>query len=165
MAIERVSAKLWNTIDVIDLYDMGIRRSGATYLNLIYQQIPEVIAKVIGYERPLNDAWIFSEYRPEGGGFFLVPQAYWNYGIAGVVILAVILGWIFVSLERLFRRMPPLFLYGYFSLLLFLIGALWGEIQALIRGIEIALLVTGMGWIIMQGVRPASHSSRHSVSV
>ena len=147
--ITRLPYLLWNLLHTIDLYSMGIRRNGKTYINLIPQSIPGPVANAIGYTRPLAEPWILGKYRPHGGATFSVAEAFWNFGLPSVIGYAILLAWILIALERLYRRLPPLFSYGYFSLSLLLIATFLTGTQALVRALQVSLLVTGLGWIIM----------------
>lgn len=151
-SISRFPIVCWNLLNTIDLYSMGIRRNGMTYINLIPQAIPKPVADAIGYTRPLAEPWILAQYRPHGGGFFSVAEAFWNFGLPSVIGYAVMLAWILTALEGLYRRLCPIFSYGYFSLALLLVATFLTGTQGLARILQVSLLVTGIGWVVMPGL-------------
>lgn len=147
--ITRFPVLFWNLLNTMDLYSMGIRRNGKTYINLIPQSIPGPVANAIGYTRPLAEPGILAQYRPHGGAIFSVAEAFWNFGLPSVIGYAILLAWILTVLERFYRRLDPIFSYGYFSLSLLIVATFLTGTQALVRTLQISLLITGIGWIIM----------------
>lgn len=146
--LDRFPKITWDMLETTFLYESGIRRNGQTYLNLIPQTVPSFVAELIDYERPLTEPWVLAHYFPHGGGIFMVAEAYWNFGLAGVVGLALILGWICIGAERFYRALPPVFTYGYYGAVVISAENVLVGIQSFVRGLEIALLITGIGWVL-----------------
>jgi len=148
--IERFPQAFWNLLDAIDLYELGIRRSGETYSNLFLQAIPEIVTKVYGIDRPIPEPELLTQYRPHGGDLFLVAEAFWNWGISGVIGLALFLGWLFSWIENFFRRIPFVFGFGYFSSMILLI-CLFGAAQGMVRYLQLLFALTGAGLLVYKG--------------
>lgn len=141
LSIQRFPQMTWNLFDVVDLYESGIRRNGRTYLNLIPQAVPKPIAKALNYERPLAEPWILADYVVHGGAINPVAEAYWNFGIWGVILVAFILSRILIWLEFLFRKLPLAYTYLYFGSILLLPGSYIAGTQAFVRVVEAVLLL------------------------
>lgn len=147
-AIERFPQAFWNLLDTIDLYEAGIRRSGETYFNLVVQAVPEFVANLFGFVRPLPEPWVLAQYRPHGGDIFIVAEAYWNGGLLAVVGLAIALGLLFAWLERLYRRLPALLAFGYYGSLGLVINLL-GSSQGFARWLEVVLALTAVAHLLL----------------
>ena len=141
LSVQRFPQLTWNLFDVVDLYESGIRRNGRTYLNLIPQAVPKPIAKAFNYERPLAEPWILADYVVHGGAINPVAEAYWNFGIWGVMLVAFILSRILIWLEFLFRRLPLAYTYLYFASILLLPGSYIGGTQAFVRVLEAVVIM------------------------
>lgn len=141
LSIQRFPQMTWNLFDVVDLYESGIRRNGKTYLNLIPQAVPKPIAKVFHYQRPLAEPWILAEYVRHGGAINPVAEAYWNFGIWGIMLVAFVLSRILIWLEFLFRKLPLAYTYIYFGSILLLPGSYIAGTQAFVRVVEAVLLL------------------------
>lgn len=131
----------WNLLDVVNLYDLGIRRCGETYVNLILQSIPKFISGVVNYERPMSEPWMLARYVDHGGAINPVAEAYWNFGIYGVMATASVLSIIIVKLERYFRKKHLSFYPIYFSAILLLPGSYVAGTQAFVRILEAIVLL------------------------
>ncbi len=83
--VQMLPQSFWHLLHTVDLYELGLGRHGETYLKLPGQTVPDFVANWIGYERPINEAWVLAEYRTHGGGLFVVAEGYWNFGYAGRV--------------------------------------------------------------------------------
>lgn len=146
--LDRFPKITWDMLETTYLYESGVRRNGETYWNLIPQTLPSFVAEMIGYERPLSEPWILAYYFPHGGGIFTVAEAYWNFGLAGVIGFAWALGWICIWAERFYRSLPPVFAYGYYGAVVISAENALTGIQTFVRGLEIALFVTALGWVL-----------------
>jgi len=149
---DRVSESFWYMLHVVNLYEGGIRRNGITYLNLIPQMVPAAIADAIGYVRPLAEPWVLAGYVEHGGGIHMTAEAYWNFGLTGMVVVPFVLGWMLIGVEKLYRRLEAIFVYGYFGIIVLNLAALTVGVQSFVRGVEIGLLLTGLGWLSMYGI-------------
>jgi len=148
--LDRFPKVTWDLLETTFLYENGIHREGATYWNLIPQMTPSFVAEIIGYERPLSEPWILARYFQHGGGIFMVAEAYWNFGLAGVIGLAIILAWVCVGTEKLYRKLPPVLSYGYYGTVMIGAETVLVGVQSFLRGLEIGLLVTTMGWVLLR---------------
>jgi hypothetical protein len=142
MAIQRLPQLTWNLFDVVNLYESGIRRDGETYLNLIPQAIPRSIADTFGYERPLAEPWILAKYVVHGGAINPLAEAYWNFGMWGSIVVASVLSWILIGLERCFRNRSIIYTPLYFAGILVLPGSYMIGTQAFVRAVEAVVLMT-----------------------
>jgi len=150
MKMDKLPKATWDMLETTYLYERGIRRNGKTYLNLISQRIPSFIAEVIGYERPVSEPWVLAEYFQHGGGIFMVAEGYWNFGLAGVIGLAVVLAYICIAIEKFYRRLPPILYYGYYGSVMISASNLFTGVQSFVRGIEIPFFMSVAGWLLMK---------------
>lgn len=150
MKMDRFPKATWDLLETSYLYERGIRRNGETYLNLIPQRIPSSIAEIIGYERPISEPWVLAEHFRHGGGIFMVAEAYWNFGLGGVIGFAVIMSWICIAIEKFYRRLPPILYYGYYGSVIVSLSTLFVGVQSFVRSLEIAFLATLAGWLLLK---------------
>ena len=118
----------------------GISLDWQTFINLIPQQIPQFLADLIGFQRPLSDPWILMKYVFHGGGFYIFAEAYWNGGILPLSIFTFVITYIIIKLEIFFKKHDVAYYLAY-PIFLFLIPVnnFYG-ILPLIRGIEYGLI-------------------------
>ena len=120
--------------------------------------VPAAIADAIGYVRPLTEPWVLAGYVEHGGGIHMTAEAYWNFGLAGMVVVPFVLGWVLIGVEKLYRRLDSILMYGYFGIVVLNFAALTVGVQSFVRGIELGLLLTGLGWLAMNAI---DSSARH----
>lgn len=132
----------WHLLHTIDLYDSGISLDGTSFIDLIPQSIPGVVSDLIGFERPLNGAWRLAEYRVHGGGMYIVAEGFWNYGLLGAGVIALMLAGMAILLENWHRRQEPLLYCTYFAFLgTFGFGVFYG-LQSLVKAFEVAFVIS-----------------------
>jgi len=150
MNMDRAPKLTWDLLETAYLYDAGVRRNGSTYANLLPQFVPSFLADAVGYERPLAEPWILASYFRHGGGIFMFAEAYWNFGLIGCLGLGLILGLLSRVVETTFRRLPVVFVFAYFGLILITVQTLYVGVQSFVRGLEMGLAVTWMGLSLMR---------------
>lgn len=148
--LDRFPKITWDMLETTFLYENGIQRRGETYLNLIPQTLPLPLAEIIGYERPLGESWMLAIYFDHGGGIFAVAEAYWNFGLPGVIGFALVLSAICVAVETFYRKVPPVLGYGYYGVIQLGAETVLSGIQPFVRGLEIAMLITLIGWALLE---------------
>ncbi len=102
--IERLPQLFWNILIIDSLVEQDIYLNGSSFFNFIGQSVPSFLADIIGYERPRDSAWILADYVDHGGGIYNIAEAYWNFGLPGVLIWGVIMGFIIYSIEKHFNN-------------------------------------------------------------
>lgn len=123
----------------------GNKRYGTTYKNLVMQQIPCVIYSQLGYDRTKlfseDPEKLKSEGIVHGGGFYVVGQNYWNYGIIGVLLGSAAIGTLLFYFERLRLRGPVYRRWLYFGgLVVIPYGYLYG-LQCFLRGVATPIIL------------------------
>jgi hypothetical protein len=148
--VQMLPQSFWHLLHTVDLYQLGVRRYGQTYLKLPGQTVPAFLADWVGYQRPINEAWVLAEYRIHGGGFFVVAEGYWNFGYLGAILVGVFLALMCVLFERWVRRVDPVMAVPYFgTVVLGVFGLAYGT-QTLLRAVEVAVT---MGLVFQVGRR------------
>jgi hypothetical protein len=148
--VQMLPQSFWHLLHTVDLYQLGVRRYGETYLKLPGQTIPAFLADWIGYERPIHEAWVLGEYRVHGGGFFVIAEGYWNFGYVGALLVGLFLALMCVLFERWVRRQDLVMGMPYFATLVLSVFGLAYGTQTLLRAIEVAV---GMGLVFHVGRR------------
>ena len=99
-----VGQSIFHMLYTIDLVRRGDALPGSTFLNLIPQAVPQFIAKMFDFERPLNDNWLLAKYYRHGGGFLAIANAYWNGGMVVMAGFTAILTAILMAIDQYFSR-------------------------------------------------------------
>lgn len=99
-----VGQSIFHMLYTIDLVRRGNVLQGTTFLNLVPQAVPEFIAKIMDFERPLNDNWLLARYYRHSGGFLVIANAYWNGGMAVMTGFTAILTSILMAIDQYFSR-------------------------------------------------------------
>ena len=100
------SSSMYHMVKCVELWDSGIQLHGASYLALLPQQLPLFMTKLLWVSRPLSDPERLSLLLPDQpGGIYVIAQAYWNFGMLGVIgfilVMVPLLQYIEHSLARL----------------------------------------------------------------
>ena len=138
--IDLLPQSYWHLLHCIDLYESGTRLDGQSFRDLPAQMLPKPLTDLVGYERPLNDAWLLAKYRLHLGGIYMLATGYWNYGLLGVGIISVIMGFFCSWMERWYRRQPPYLWFFYLGFLGGIVNAIFYGWQPLFKNIQIAVL-------------------------
>lgn len=148
--VQMLPQSFWHLLHTVDLYESGIGRHGETYRKLLGQSMPAFLASWLGYERPINEAWVLAEYRVHGGGFFVVAEGYWNFGYPGAILVGAFLAVMCVWFERWVRRVDPVLGGPYFATVVLVVFGLAYGTQTLFRAIEVAVAIG----LLLRLVRP-----------
>lgn len=138
-----IGQSLFHMLYVVDLVKQANTLDGITFINLISQATPQVIAGWLGYERPLNDNWRLGLYYRHMGGFLAIANAYWNGGVWVMTIFMVVLSSVVMAIDRYFAKgnRKIIAVLGYWSLLpIFAVQLAYG-IQGLVRVLQLVGLL------------------------
>jgi len=139
--IQLLPAGYWHLLHSIDLYDQGTSLGGGSFYDLVPQAVPEFVSSWLGYERPLNASWRLAEYRANAGGFFLIAEGYWNFGVFGALLVAAALARAATAFEHWLRGQDIVFVGPYLGLAgLFMFGMFY-SLQTMVRGWEISVVM------------------------
>jgi hypothetical protein len=121
-------SSMYHMVVCVSFWEDNFRLYGQSYMNLVYQQIPLVLEGIMRISRPLSDPERLSQLLPDQpGGIYVLGQAYWNFGMSGIIGFTLLMVPALWSLERwLVRRsfggavvamslaasMPKFMLYG-----------------------------------------------------
>ncbi|MBV9303339.1 MAG: hypothetical protein JOY62_03680 [Acidobacteriaceae bacterium] len=151
LAVQLLPQSYWQLLHSIDLYQNGVALGLRRFFDLIPQSIPQFISDYFGYERPINGAWLLSQYRITSGGFFVIAEAYWNSGVWGSLATSAALAGIAIGLERWYRRQSPLFSMTYLPIAGSFGFMLFYGMQPLVKALEVSLcLGMGLKWLRRQ---------------
>jgi hypothetical protein len=153
LRVDLLPQSYWHLLHTIDLYQMGFALHGRSFLYLIPQSVPQFITDFFGYVRPDSGPVLLMNYRPHGGGLFVIGEGFWNFGLVGSLMVAGALAFIAAKLEAWFRKKEPLIACTYFAFLgTFAYGMFYG-LQTLVKGLEIALIMTMVFASVMKAYR------------
>lgn len=155
MDISTAPQSYWHILQAIDLYNGGNRLWGSSFIDVVLQAVPLFVADYFGWERPISEQQRLSMYRLHGGGMYAFATAYWNLGLAGVALVALLLGLLANWIESWFRRQTPLLIGSYLIAVGTLPYAMFFGWQSLARGLEIVLVVA---LILRRAVATAARS-------
>jgi hypothetical protein len=132
----------WHMINAVKYYDIGKGDNGISFFNLLPQSIPEYVAMAIGFERPLGATESLRALVPHGGGFYIYAQGYFNYGIIGAFITAIVFGTFIVIVENSFKNSNSIMYGAYFAYLSTLMNGVLYSWQPLIKEIQMFILLS-----------------------
>lgn len=162
-AIQLLPSSYWQLLHTIDLYDVDrIQLGGKTFLDLVPQVVPNLLAKTLGFERPVEAGvgYLLARYRDHGGGMYIIAEGYWNLGLCGAFAVAGAMAVISVLAERWFRRRPPLVASAYFGFLgTFGFGIFYG-LQAFVRALEVGVAIAAVYLIIVKHIERQRERTR-----
>jgi hypothetical protein len=101
--------------------------------------MPAFVADAIGFERPLNTAWLLGHYRAHGGGMFIVAEGYWNFGFFGAGLIAAFISVTTITAEHWIRKQKPIMIGIYLALMGSCGFGLFYGLQGLARALEILI--------------------------
>ncbi len=86
------SSSMYHMVRCVEFWNNGFRRWGESYWMLLFQQFPTVIANILRIERPISDPEYLSQLLPDQpGGIYVLAQAYWNFGMIGIIAFILII--------------------------------------------------------------------------
>jgi hypothetical protein len=138
--IDLLPQSYWHLLHSVDLYETGTRLNGQSFKDLPLQMLPKPLTDLVGYERPLNDAWLLAKYRLHMGGIYMLATGYWNYGLWGVAFIAAFTAFFCTWMESWYRRQKPFLWFFYLGFLGGIVNAIFYGWQPLFKSIEIAVL-------------------------
>ena len=133
-----IGQSLFHMLYVVDLVKQENTLNGSTFVNLIPQAIPQIVADWLEYERPLNDNWKLGYYYRHQGGFLAMANAYWNGGVWVMATFMLVLSSVVMFIDRYFAQgnRKIISVLGYWSLLpIFTVQLAYG-IQGLVRVLQ-----------------------------
>lgn len=163
-SITMLPQSYFHLLHCISLREEGISLNGLGFWYLIPQSIPSDLAKLLGYERPLNAAWRLAEYRIHAGGMYIIAEGYWELGLVGSALVAALMGISANWFERYCRRSPPVVSFCY---ILLLGGSAFGVfygLQSFVKSIEVvALMAVSYSWLVRFRERRTLRASGRSL--
>lgn len=141
LTVTLIPQSYWHLLHCIDLHDTGTSLNGETIRALVPQAVPELVANIVGFERPLNGAWRLADYRVHGGGMYILAEGYWNYGLAGAAGVSTFFALVCVGFERWFAARSPLLTPAYFGYMGSFAPSIYYGLQPNLRMLQLAVLV------------------------
>lgn len=132
----------WHMINAVKFYDIGLGDNGTSFYNLLPQSVPEVVADLIGFSRPIGATESLRALAPHGGGFYIYAQGYFNFGIMGAFFTALVFGLFIVKCENWFKTHNPIYYGAYFAYLSTMMNGVLYSWQPLIKEMQMLLLLT-----------------------
>jgi hypothetical protein len=147
ITIERLPQLYWNLLATHEFVRTGSGIGFDSFSNLIGQLVPSFLADAVGYERPVDGAWILAEQIEHGGGMYILAESYWNLSGFGLYIFCFIFCFIITFIENLFSRflssnkmsLKGLIMSGYYFTFFALPITIYGSINSFIKMTEIFL--------------------------
>jgi hypothetical protein len=141
LSIKMLPQSYWHLLHTIDLYQTGVRLNGTSFIDLVPQSIPDVLAKSVGYQRPLSGPVRLYDYRIHGGGMFIIAEGYWNFGMLGALLVSTAAAFLALKLEEWFRRQEAIVVCTYFATIGTVGFGTYYGLQTFVKSIEIALVL------------------------
>ena len=136
---------------------------GSTYLDVAESLIPGPVARLIGYERPLEfDRGLAWQLRFGEGGTHIDVAAVLNFSGPGVLVVLLLLGLAFGYVDMRASSGRPLALLAYAALIVNMPGFLWyGELYGARALMTAVLLWWAYRIVLLVGfrMRPRQHTS------
>ncbi len=141
LSIKMLPQSYWHLLHTIDLYQTGVRLNGTSFVDLVPQSIPEVLAKSVGYQRPPSGPVRLYDYRIHGGGMFIIAEGYWNFGMFGALLVSITAAVLTLKLESWFREQEAIVVCAYFATIGTVGFGTYYGLQTFVKSIEIALVL------------------------
>ena len=141
LSIKMLPQSYWHLLHTIDLYQTGVRLNGTSFIDLVPQSIPDVLAKAVGYQRPPSGPVRLYDYRIHGGGMFIIAEGYWNFGILGALLVSIGAAFLALKLESWFRKQEAIVVCTYFATIGTVGFGTYYGLQTFVKSIEIALVL------------------------
>lgn len=141
LSIKMLPQSYWHLLHTIDLYQTGVRLNGTSFIDLVPQSIPDVLAKSVGYQRPPSGPVRLYDYRIHGGGMFIIAEGYWNFGMFGALLVSITAAVLSLKLESWFRNQEAIVVCAYFATIGTVGFGTYYGLQTFVKSIEIALVL------------------------
>jgi hypothetical protein len=156
--ISPIATTFSNTVWMIENNIIGYSL-GQSYWEWILRIPPEALYP----NRPVDYAWLFSEYGlSAGGGFFELAEVYMNFGLLGALIVPGIVSFLIAkSYYYAFYRQSMFSYFLLFSFLTIFLRGTWYQTFAFFRAFLVCMLLYFTYIFIVQILRPATRGIIH----